>query len=138
MNIVLDIDGPRDHEYVLEVAEALAECPRVLNHLTMSHGAIRYAAEADTVIRFLAATASRLPQLLGQLAQWLAAEQAQGRLETHGGDYATLPAMAQAAVSAYLEEASVLAVQMQQALDAAARITNDMATAAGDGEDGDG
>jgi hypothetical protein len=137
VNVILDIDGPRDHEYVLEVAEALAESVRVLNHLTRDHGSIRYPSEADVVIRHLAAAASRWPQLLSQIGGWLAAEQQAARIEmARGTGHEGRPAVAVIAAGRLLDEAAGYARQVQAALDDAAHLTNDMAAAGAEGEDG--
>lgn len=66
MTVTIDIDGPREPEYVLELAEAFAEAVRALNHLTMSRESIVYPNQADHLIRCLSSAASRLPQLLEQ------------------------------------------------------------------------
>ena len=129
MNITIDVDGPREPEYVLELAEAFAEAVRALNHLTMSRESLRYPSEADRLIRSLSSAASRLPQLLGQVSRWLADEHAAGRLEAVSGEHAGDTPVAVITARGWLAEAGHLAGRLQVALDAAAAVTSSMAAA---------
>ena len=125
--VAFNIDAPRDPQYLLEVLEAAAEAVRVANHQTLGHEALRYPSEADTAIRYLATLASRLPQLLEQVSGWLQAEQAAGRIEmAHDSTYLA-SALAADAARLQLEQAQAHARMLQQALDAAAAVTCDMA-----------
>src|SRR6266852_4170222 len=129
MDITLDTDGPRDPRYVLEVAEAFAEAVRVLNHLTLSHEALQYPAELDTLIRSVASGVARLPQLLSQIERWLAVEYAAGRLRVPDGKYAGHPGAAAIAAGLGLETARADAEILQGALDSVASVTADLAAA---------
>ena len=125
--VILDIDGPRDPLYVLEVAEAFAEASRVLNHLTLSHEALEYPSEVDTLIRYLASAAASHPQLLGQIGGWLEQEQAAGRIRVAGSE--NYPATAVAAARVRLDKAAAIAEELQEALDYAASVTCNLAAA---------
>jgi hypothetical protein len=127
--VTIDVDGPRDPEYVLELAEAFAEAVRALNHLTMSHDAFEYPSQLDTAIRSLSSAASRLPQLLEQVSGWLADEQAIGRLEIVSGEHAGDTPVAVITARGWLAEAGHLAGRLQVALDIAAEATSSMAAA---------
>jgi hypothetical protein len=127
--ITIDIDGPRDPQYLLELAEAFAETIRALNHLTMSHDAFEYPSQLDTAIRSLSSAASRLPQLLEQVSGWLADEHAIGRLEIVSGEHAGDTPVAVITARGWLAEAGHLAGRLQVALDAAASVTSTMAAA---------
>ena len=122
--ITLDIDAPRDPAYTRAVAEAAAEAIRVLNHATFGagNGALRHPSDIDAVLRSLAALAFRLPQLRSQLAAWLEAEQAAGRIQVTGGEYEGKPALAVAEARSWLAAAAVHAAELAEALDAAAGI----------------
>ena len=139
MNLDLNIDGPRDPDYVLEVAEAFAEAARVMNHLTRDHGALQYPSEADRLIRDVSLAVSRLPQLLEQVAGWLEAEQAAGRITMASGSPYLSSSFAAEVARMKLEQAQAHARILQQALDAAASVTSDMAGVDGsEDEDADG
>lgn len=138
MNIVLDTDAPRDHEYTREVAEAAAEAVRVLNHATLSagSGALRYPSDVDAVLRSLSSMAARLPQLLGQLSRWLAEENAVARVQMDRGTrYEGRPDEAVSAVWLALDSAAALAMQLGEKLAAAASVTVGMAAAGEEDED---
>jgi hypothetical protein len=132
MNVNLDTDAPRTPEYVQEVADALAEAARVLNHATMSHEAFRYPSEVDRLVRCLATTASRFPQLLGQVSQWLAVENAAGRVAMAGIAYEGRVDAAVTATWQALDQAAALAMQLQDRLGVAANITSGMEGTADD------
>jgi len=70
---------------------------------------------------------SRLPQLLGQIDAWLEAEDAAERIEVPSGQYRGNPLLAVAAARLGLDAASVAAAGLQEALDAVARVTSDLA-----------
>ncbi len=75
------VDGPHDDATTIALAQITAEAIRVLNHATTTrHGGLSEPATVYAVLGQLAAAAHRLPQLFGQLARWLAAENAAGRL----------------------------------------------------------
>ena len=136
--VALNVDGPRDPRYVLEVAEAFAECVRVANHLTRDHAALEYPAEADTLIRYLSSAAAMLPQLLGQVGSWLEAEHAAGRVRAVAGEYKGRPDAAVSVARLRLDVARGTAAALRQELDNAASVTIDLAGVPDGEEDGDG
>jgi hypothetical protein len=93
--------GPHSPDYTREVASAVAEAIRVLNHATLSYfgEALAFPADADAVIGSLGAAPQRLPQLLDQVRGWLASELTAGRLQVDYGSYADDPAAAVQAAS---------------------------------------
>jgi hypothetical protein len=136
VNIDLSTGTPPTPERTRQLAETLAEVVRVMNHATMHHEALGTPADADRVIREIASAASRLPQLLGQIGAWLAAEQAAGRIEVAGsGEYAGRAEVAVLAANIRLDAARAVAAELQEGLDSAASVTSDLASAAQ--EDGD-
>lgn len=131
MNIDLSTDTAPSPERTLQLAEAFAEIPRTLNHLTRHHEALRYPVDADRLLRELATAAARLPQLLGQVSRWLQQEQEAGRIEVTDGQYAGLPARAVATAAIRLDEAEAYAQNLQVVLGMAAEITSTMAAREG-------
>ena len=111
--IILNIDGPRDPLYVLEVAEAYAHSVRVLNHLTRDHEALEYPAEAHRLVGELSCAAERTPQLLRQIGGWLEREQAAGRIGTDDG---TWHATKVTAARVRLDRAAQIAAELHEAL----------------------
>ena len=73
----------------LALARSAAEAIRSLNHATLGADGLEQPSDAYEVLGELSLTASRLPQLLGQVGRWLAAALAAGRL---GCDDGTDPA----------------------------------------------
>ena len=68
MKITLNIDGPHSGDYSREVAEAVAEGIRVLNHASTGPASgLDYASDVDSILCNLQSAAYRLPQLLHQL-----------------------------------------------------------------------
>jgi hypothetical protein len=120
--IQLSTEGPHSPQYTRNVAAAAAEAVRVLNHATMNNGdeALAYPADAESVIRSVAAVAQRLPQLLEQLQGWLTGELQAGRLQAAYGPHAGDPAAAVAATGGRLLTAAGCASQLSDALTAAA------------------
>ena len=78
------LDGPHADEHTASAGALAYEAVRFLNYATGPHSAdgLAYPATVYTVAADLSAAASVMPQLLGQLATWLAAEEAAGRLGT--------------------------------------------------------
>ena len=79
--VILDTGAPPSPDYALEVAEAIAEGVRVLNHQTRHHEALEDPYDGDRLIRRLDSAVHRLPQLLDQIASWYEREAAEGKLE---------------------------------------------------------
>jgi hypothetical protein len=84
------------------LARAAAEAVRSLNHATLGAGGPGQPADAYEVLGELSLTASRIPQLLGQVGRWLAAALAAGRL---GCDDGTDPAAAVAGAWMFISDA---------------------------------
>ncbi len=126
ITITLRTDGPHSPEYTAEVADALAECVRVLNHATMRPAgeALAYPADADAVIASLSGAAGSLPQLLRQLGEWLLGELHADRLLVAYGEFSGNPAAAVAAVVDYILDAQAAADRLYRAVDAAHQVTS--------------
>jgi hypothetical protein len=73
------IHGPYADTDTAGAAEVTAEAVRYLNHAS-PRGGITEPATVNTVAAYLATTVYRMPQLLTELAEWLAAEVAVGRV----------------------------------------------------------
>ena len=76
------LDGPHADEHTTAAADLAAEAVRFLNYATGSHAphGLTYPATVYTITADLALAADRMPQLFDQLAAWLTAEEAAGRL----------------------------------------------------------
>ena len=128
ITVVLDIDGPRDHLYVLEIAEAVPEAMKVLNHLTNDHASLTHPSEAARLLSYMAASAAGYPQMAEQVTRWLEAEWVAGRIRVTGGEFTGDPGGAVAAVRARLGEARSAAGMLWAALKDAAVITGSLDT----------
>lgn len=103
-----------------ELAEQAAQAVRTLNHLTRrDSGALAYPGEVCEIVAALACTASRLPQLFGQLNGWLVSEDRAGRLRVDACSPAPDPGAAVADVIGELTRASQCAHAAGRALHAA-------------------
>jgi hypothetical protein len=135
--VILSTDAPPDPDYTHEVAEAFAECVRVLNHQTRHHEALEYPSEADRLVRELSSAVGRLPQLLDQVAAWLEQEAASGRIEVPSGEWEGVPGVAVVAVRLRADYARGMAEGLHEALDSMAKVTWQLAAAeTGEGDDG--
>lgn len=126
ITVTLNIDGPRDPQYVLEVAEAAPEAVRTLNHLTFAHSSLQYPSEADRLLHYLSSAVGGYPQLLGQVMAWLEAEQQAGRVRVADGQFVDNPAGAIDMVRAKLDAAREAAEALWSALHAARSVTNNL------------
>lgn len=124
MDIDLSTGTPASPERTRQLAETFAELVRVLNHATMDHGALGSPADADRMLREIASAASRLPQLLGQVARWVTAEEGWSCIEVPSGEWAGLPHAAVTALQVRLDAASATAETLRDDLKHAARVTN--------------
>jgi hypothetical protein len=97
-----------------------------MGHITRDPAAFRSPADVDWFLREVSRAVACLPQVIGQGRGWLAAGQAAGRIEMHGGA-AGAPGTALAAAAIYLQEAEANARELQENLDRAAAITANMA-----------
>jgi len=113
----LRTDGPHGTEYTMQVADALAEAARVLNHATMpGAGGLDYPGDVYSLLGALYTATQRLPQLFGQLAAFLASQRDAGNLaDDHGRDV-----IAQVALASFrLGKAHGAAVTLTEELQAA-------------------
>jgi len=136
VNIDLNPDADPSPEHTLQLAEALPEIVRALNHQTRHHEALRYPSDADQLLREISTTARRLPQLLEQVTRWLQQEQEAGRVTVTGSRYPG-PALAVDVTRLHLEVAAADARRLRNSLVAALSVTCEMA-AAEDREDSSG
>jgi hypothetical protein len=134
ITVTLNVDGPREPGYLLEVGESIPEGVRVANHLTFSHDSLRYPAEADSLLRYLAAAAAGYPQLLEQVLHWLEVEQQAGRVRVADDRFTGDPAGAIAEVRTRLDTARTTAEALWVALSSAASVTSTLG-AEGHGDD---
>jgi len=128
-----DDDRPLDYsamtpENTRKAAALAAEAVRFLNHATLfpTAPALEYPSDVDALLADLETLQQRLPQLLGQLGEWMAAECKAGRVRVSCGTYAHSPSTEGIAVSAlrqYLTEAAARADGAREALHDARQIT---------------
>jgi hypothetical protein len=113
------LDGPHADEHTAGAADLCAEAVRFLNYSTGSHSpaGLVYPSTVYMVAADLSSAAHRMVQLFGQLADWLAAEDAAGMLGTDDGapsaDVVTAARkrLAAASASATLLSAQLAALQ---------------------------
>ena len=98
------------------LARTAAEAVRSLNHATLGGDGLGQPADAYEVLGELSLTASRLPQLLGQVGRWLAAALAAGRL---GCDDGTDPAAAVSGAWLFISDARASAAALARDLEQA-------------------
>jgi hypothetical protein len=98
------------------LARSAAEAIRGLNHATRHQAGLGQPAVAYDILGALSLTASRLPQLLGQITGWLDQALAAGRL---GHDLGQDPAHAIGAAAVFLDDARGTATALAGDLDAA-------------------
>ena len=117
------LDGPHAAEHTTAAASLAAEAIRYLNYATGSHRAagLEYPADAYSVAADLKLAAERMPQLFGQLDQWLYDEALAGRLAMDDGS-PVYDALARAGVSLKVAAslADALAVRLGEAQNALA------------------
>jgi hypothetical protein len=81
----LSSDGPHSDDYTSEVAAALSEVVRVLNHATLSHAGVTYPSTVYDVLGRISVSAAGLDQLLTQLGEVLRRMLGSGQLgDDHG------------------------------------------------------
>ncbi|HET9969755.1 MAG TPA: hypothetical protein VFQ68_16090, partial [Streptosporangiaceae bacterium] len=126
MEIDLSTDGTASPARTRHLAEAFAEIARVLNHATMHREALEFPSDADGLLRDLALAAARLPQLCSQVARWVAAEDAAGRVAVPSGEWAGRPRTAVTELQVRLEMARADAEALRADLEYAAQVTSDL------------
>lgn len=87
MELDLSTGTPSSPERTLQLAEAMAEIVRTLNHQTRHHEALRYPSDADRLLREIETAAMRLPQLLDQIGSWVVTEVDAARIEITDGEW---------------------------------------------------
>jgi hypothetical protein len=132
--ITLNIGGPYSPAYTRQLAAALPEIVRVLNHATFSHagGALAHPGDVDAVVEGLATAHARFAQLYGQLTEWLREQLAAGRLQVGYGPYRGDPAAAVREIAVSLQLAALSADAAHQALNQARQITATVSAASGE------
>lgn len=110
-----DFRQPAGHD-TAALARTAAEAIRGLNHATRHRAGLDQPAVAYDILGSLALAASRLPQLLGQIARWLDQALAAGRLDHDLGED---PAHAADAAAVFLGDAAASAAALAGDLDAA-------------------
>jgi hypothetical protein len=123
--------APHDDAAIIALAQIAAEAMRALNHATFSPAGPAEPATVYAVLGQLAAAAHRLPQLSGQLANWLTREYTAGRLSCAQGVLDDAVGDAQAS----LDRAAGHATRLGEALDLAQQATAWLYRPAGGGED---
>lgn len=137
MTTDLDTSGPFTPERTKDAANLAAEAIRFLIHATLNPDtadALEYPADVDAVLSALATMTMRLPQLLTQLTQRLAAMTETGHLDVVSGRYAGKPELATDVVRMALDAAMARAGNAHTSLDSAHQVTSAMAWA-GNGEE---
>jgi hypothetical protein len=119
-HVTLNPDGPHSADYTKEVADALRESVRVLNHATRNKAGLEYPADAAAVIGALAAAAGGLEQTCHQISRWLSDEYEGGRMAEwsegrHGGDVSAAITDAQVALDHAITGARILAGHLNEA-----------------------
>jgi hypothetical protein len=116
----LDPDGPHYPERTRQIADTAAECIRVLNYATRGDGldGLRYPGDAYELLGALGQLAARLPQLYGQVADWLIDQTARGHLEeTPDGQYSGRTSVAVTEAGRALRRAADGATTMRTAVE---------------------
>jgi hypothetical protein len=126
------LGGPHADEHTAAAARLAAEAARFLNYATGPHAAegLTEPATVDRITGNLAEAASRLPQLCGQLGDYLAHEFAAGHL---ADDYGRLPYIVVGQARHDLDTAARLADTLGKALAAAQSAVSGLRTAGGEG-----
>jgi hypothetical protein len=124
-DIHLNPGGPHSPQYTRQVAAALAEAVRVLNHATFPPAgeALAYPSDMDAVVQELATAVMRFPQLFSQLARWLGEQEDAGKLEINHGPCEGRPWRAVATFKALMTDAEGEADRLHRALDRARQVT---------------
>lgn len=76
----LRTDGPHSSEYTKQVADALTESMRVLNHATLNHHSLQFPSDVAYVVSSMATAVFGMEQLSNQLSHWLESEHDAGRV----------------------------------------------------------
>jgi hypothetical protein len=115
-DLSLNPSGPHSDDYTRQVADGLAEAVRVLNHATQpGTGGVTTPATVSDVLGTLAAAVAGMDQLVRQLAEYLAAEHAAGRLGADSGSVADALASPTAEIANVRRAASSLHVWLARA-----------------------
>jgi hypothetical protein len=130
-------DGPHDPDSTRAIAAGIDSAARLLNYATMSPAGLRYPSDVYSVLGELAAAMGKLPQALGQMAQFISAEVYEGRARENAayGDHGGDARAAHAALAAAVREASSTATALGRLLDRAQAAVRGLESTAA-GEDG--
>ena len=123
--LTAQLDGPHADEDTTATADLATETVRFLNYATGSHAGqgLTYPATVYAITGSLSRTAALLPQLCGQLAGWLDAEHAAGRLgDDRGGPVAVLTDRARHDLDEAARHADALARALSAAQSAVATV----------------
>lgn len=110
----LSPDGPNNDDYTCQVATALSEAVRVLNHTTRSRAGIAYPSPVHNVLGRSSTAVAGLDQMLRQIGEKLQRMLTSGRL---GADHGTPDERVDTALSeptAARETARALAVRLDR------------------------
>lgn len=113
--LTVRLDGPHADEHTTATGWLASEAIRYLNYATGPHASagLSYPGTVYSLTGSLAEAAGRLPQLCGQLAAWLDAEQVAGRLaDDHGGPAAVLTDRARFHLDAAARHAAALGLAL--------------------------
>ncbi|WP_440072716.1 hypothetical protein [Streptosporangium sp. OZ121] len=116
----LSSDGPHGDDYTSEVAAAVSEAVRVLNHATLSHVGVTYPSTVYDVLGRIGSSTAGLDQLLGQLGEALRRMQESGQLGDDHGDPAERLDKALSELAAARKSARDLALRIDRAFNTTA------------------
>jgi hypothetical protein len=109
------LDGPHADEHTADAADLAAEAIRFLNYATGSHSpaGLVFPSTVYLLAADLSSAAWRMQQLFTQLSDWLAAEEAAGRLGTDdGGPAADTVTAARKGLAESADTAQILSVSL--------------------------
>jgi hypothetical protein len=118
----LSPDGPHSDDYTSEIAIALSEAVRVLNHATLSRAGVTYPSTVYNVLGRIGDSAAGLDQLMVQLGETLRRMLASGQLGDDHGDPADRLDKALSELTAAREAARHLAVRIDCAFNTTASL----------------
>ncbi|RVX39115.1 hypothetical protein EDD27_1457 [Nonomuraea polychroma] len=120
--IRLSSDGPHSDEYTRQVADALSESVRVLNHATATGAGLASPATVYDVLGRASATIAGFDQLLRQIGKRLQRHLASGRLGDDHGDPASTVEQTLAELAAARQAAHTLTRRLERAFNATASL----------------
>ena len=117
MGISLNPDGPHSSDHTAELGALFDACSRAIVYATMTgKGGVAYPSDVYRLVADLYSATARLPQMCGQMEEFLCAQVATGRLyESRGRDIETQCDRA----AIHLDQAAAAAGALTKALQAA-------------------